>query len=127
MSQNCIVSNKTRNVLPFVPFEAIKNEVLGEKYSLSVAIVNPGEIQKLNLTYRNINKPTDILSFPLSKTEGEIYICISETKKEAVKFDRSYENFLAFIFIHGCVHLKGYDHGGTMEDIETKVRNKFKV
>ena len=47
--------------------------------------------------------------------------------KEAIKFDRSYENFLAFIFIHGCVHLKGYDHGGTMEDIEIKVRNKFKV
>ncbi len=127
MSQNCIVSNKTRNVIPFVPFEAIKNEVLGTDYVLSVAIVTPVEIQKLNLTYRNINKPTDILSFPLSEKEGEIYICISETKKEAVKFDRSYENFLAFIFIHGCVHLKGYDHGGTMEGIEEKIRNKFKV
>ena len=127
MSQNCIVSNKTRNVIPFVPFEAIKNAALGTYYVLSVAIVTPVEIQKLNLTYRNINKPTDILSFPLSEKEGEIYICISETKKEAVKFDRSYENFLAFIFIHGCVHLKGYDHGGTMEGIEEKIRNKFKV
>ena len=110
-----------------MPFEAIKNAALGTYYVLSVAIVTPVEIQKLNLTYRNINKPTDILSFPLSEKEGEIYICISETKKEAVKFDRSYENFLAFIFIHGCVHLKGYDHGGTMEGIEEKIRNKFKV
>jgi len=127
MSKNCIVANKTRNVLPFIPFEAIKNETLGALYILSVVIVSTIEIQKLNLTYRNINKPTDILSFPLSETEGEIYISIDETKKEAVKFDRSYENFLAYIFIHGCIHLKGYDHGSTMEDIEIQIRKKFKV
>jgi len=127
MSQNCIVSNKTRKEVHFVPFEAIKNETLGASYVLSVAIVSAVEIQKLNLTYRNINKPTDILSFPLSETEGEIYICIDETKKEAVKFDRSYENFLAFIFIHGCVHLKGHDHGSTMEGIEIEIRKQFKV
>ncbi len=87
----------------------------------------PARMKELNFMYRNKNEPTDILSFPLSKTEGEMYICLSEAKKEAKKFDRKPENFLAFLFIHGCVHLKGYDHGGTMERLEVKFRRKFKI
>ena len=105
----------------------MKTSVLGKSYDLSVAFVSSEKIKKLNLTYRNINKSTDILSFPLSKTEGEIYICLSEAKKEARKFDRKYENFLGFLFIHGLVHLKGYDHGSTMESIETKFRKQFGI
>lgn len=108
-------------------FDSIKKAILGKEYELSFAFISPEEIQKLNLTYRNINKPTDILSFPLSVTEGELYICLEEAKKEASKFDRPFENFLSFLFIHGCVHLKGYDHGSTMESIETKFRTKFGI
>ena len=106
---------------------SIKNEVLGKDYNLTLSFVTPKHIQKLNKIYRNIDKPTDILSFPLSKNEGEIYICKSETRKEAKNFDRGYENFLDFLFIHGCVHLKGHDHSATMESIEVEVRKKFKV
>lgn len=108
-------------------FNKFKHEILGKDYDLSWAFISPEKIKKLNKTYRNINKPTDILSFPLSETEGEIYICLSESRKEAKKFDRSYENFLRFLFIHGCVHLKGYDHGSTMERIEAQFRKKFGV
>ena len=85
------------------------------------------EIQKLNKEYREINKPTDILSFPLSDSFGEIYINPEMTKIEAKKFDRSYENFFAFLLIHGLVHLKGFDHGSTMEDMEIQYRKKFGV
>ena len=108
-------------------FKNIKNEILGKEYDLSWGFLNASEIQKLNLTYRNKNEPTDILSFPLSDTEGELYICESEAKKEAVKFDRPLQNFLRFLFIHGCVHLKGYDHGSTMENIEANFRKKFGI
>jgi probable rRNA maturation factor len=108
-------------------FKEIKDKILGKDYDLSWAFITPKEIQKLNLTYRNLNKPTDILSFPLSKTVGELYICKSESRKEARKFDRDYENFIDFIFIHGCVHLKGYDHGSTMERIEAKFRKEFGI
>ncbi len=108
-------------------FKKIKNEILGKDYDLSWGFISPKKIQKLNLIYRNLNKPTDILSFPLSKTEGEIHICKSETRKMAKDFDRTYDNFLLFLFIHGCVHLKGYDHGSTMERIETKFRKQFGV
>lgn len=108
-------------------FEQMKIAVLGKSYDLSVAFVSPARMKELNLSYRNINKPTDILSFPLSEKEGEIYICLSEAKKEAKKFDRAYENFLGFLFIHGLVHLKGFDHGSTMESIEARFRKKFGI
>ncbi len=108
-------------------FKDIKKEALGHDYELSVAFISSREIRKLNKIYRNKDKPTDILSFPLDKKEGEIYICPSEARKEAIKFDRQYDNFIKFLFIHGCVHLKGHDHGGTMERIETRIRRKFKV
>lgn len=127
MSQKIIISNKSRYVTPSAPFEAIKDEILGPDYELSLVFTTPAHIKKLNKIYRNKEKATDILSFPLSKDSGEIYICLSESKKEAVKFERSDENFLLFIFIHGCVHLKGHDHGGTMESIEENIRNKFGV
>ncbi|MEK7646612.1 MAG: rRNA maturation RNase YbeY [Patescibacteria group bacterium] len=110
-----------------MPFAVMAEKILGKAYELSVAIVTPDEIQKINLMYRNKDEPTDILSFPLSENQGEIYLCPEEIKKESVKFDRSYENFFAFVFIHGCVHLKGYDHGGTMEGIEAQFRNTFGI
>lgn len=114
--------------MPISPkFVQIKKAILGSKYELSFSFVLPHEIQKLNKTYRNINKPTDILSFPLSDTSGEILICKAEAKKEMLKFDRSYNNFLGFLFIHGLVHLKGYDHGQEMENVEEKFRRKFKI
>lgn len=107
--------------------KAMKNAILGKSYDLSVAFVSSDKIKKFNLIYRNRNEPTDILSFPLSKKEGEIYICKAEARKEAKKFDREYDNFLRFLLIHGLVHLKGYDHGSTMENMEASFRKKFGV
>ena len=121
------LSNTTKAKLPRLAFLDIKNAVLGKNYELSLAFVSAAEIKRVNRIHRDIDKPTDILSFPLSETEGEMYICLTETKKEAKNFDRPYENFLAFLFIHGCVHLKGFDHGSTMERIERRFRKKFGV
>jgi len=108
-------------------FELIKKAILGSKYELSLVFITAPKIQKLNKIYRNINKPTDILSFPLSKTSGEIFICKTEARKMMAEFDRTYENFLTFLFIHGLVHLKGYDHGDKMEKVEEKFRKEFKI
>jgi probable rRNA maturation factor len=108
-------------------FDQIKKAILGSKYDLSIVFITPKKIEELNRIYRDINKPTDILSFPLSKTSGEMFICLSETRKMAKEFDRAYENFLAYLFIHGCVHLMGYDHGPKMDKIEEKFRKQFNV
>ena len=122
------IVNETRaSKLASARFRAIKNAALGIDYHLNLIFTTPARIRKLNLIYRDKDEPTDILSFPLSKNEGEIYICRSEARKEAKKFDRPYANFIEFLFIHGCVHLKGYEHGATMESIEAKLRKRFKV
>src|ERR1700728_2871334 len=101
------ISNTTKAKLPRLALPDIKNGVLGKNHELTLASLSAAEMMRLNRIHRNIDKPTDILSFPLSHSEGEMYICLTETKKEAKNFDRTYENFLAFLFIHGCVHLKG--------------------
>ena len=119
--------NTTRAKLPRVDFLKIKDEILGKDYDLTLTIVDAKKITELNLMYRNKNCSTDILSFPLSQNEGEIYICPKEAKNGAKKFDRKYDNFIPFLFIHGCTHLKGFDHGGTMERLEIGYRKKFGI
>jgi rRNA maturation RNase YbeY len=121
------LSNETRTTMPRAFFRDAAHAALPESYHLSVVFVDAARIRKLNLIYRDKDEPTDILSFPLSESEGEIYICPAEAEREAAKFDRSYDNFIKFLFIHGCVHLKGHDHGATMERIEAGMRAKFKV
>jgi len=121
------IANETRASLPRVRFAAIKAAALGSRYALNLVFARPARMKKLNRIYRGKDRPTDILSFPIAVNEGEIYICSSEARREAKKFGRSYGNFIAFLFIHGLVHLKGYDHGATMERIEAGLRKKFKI
>ena len=127
MSKCVTIVRETREEIPPVDFERIARTILGSRYELTVILTTSARIKKLNAVYRGISKPTDILSFLLSGNEGEIYICPTEARKEAKKFDRTYENFLPFLFIHGCVHLKGHDHGTTMERIEVGIRKKFGI
>lgn len=119
--------NETSSKIPPHDFVAMKDAVLGKEYDLSVVFVSKEKIRDLNKKYRNIDEPTDILSFPLDDESGEIFINLEETKRMAPDFDREYENFLGFLFIHGLVHLKGYDHGSTMENIEKKFRKDFHI
>ena len=121
------LTNTTKAKLPSLAFVDMKNAILGKKYELSLIIVSKKEIQRLNKEYREINKSTDILSFPLSEDFGEIYINIEMTKIEAKKFNRNYENFFAFLLIHGLVHLKGFNHSSTMDNIETYFQKKFGI
>jgi len=82
-------------------------------------------MQKLNKNYRNKNKPTNILSFPLSKNEGEILICPEVVKTELKKFNRTFAELLGFLVIHGALHLKGMTHSSTMEEVEKKYDQKY--
>ncbi|MDB5204611.1 MAG: hypothetical protein JWP09_639 [Candidatus Taylorbacteria bacterium] len=108
-------------------FGNIKSAALGKKYELSVVFIGPKEMQKINLTYRNKDYATDILSFPLSETSGEIFICRQKADQKSKEYDREKLNFLYFLFIHGLVHLKGFEHGSRMDKEEEKFRKKFKI
>lgn len=89
-------------------WKEIKNRVLGEKYDLSMVMADEAMMKKLNETYRKKKGPTDVLSFPLSKTMGEIFISKKATQKD-------------YLFIHSLLHLKGLKHGKIMEKEEQKI------
>ena len=127
MEDKFSITNKTRSTLPRVPFVNIKNTALGKDYSLSLVFIGEKKSKELNFSYRGKNKPTNILSFPLNKKSGEIFITLSVVKKQLKKFDRKFENLVAFLFIHGLMHLKGLDHSSTMERAEEKLRKQFLV
>jgi len=85
---------------------------------LSVVFLGAGRMRKLNKKYRKKNKVTDVLSFEPSKKFpagpekelGEVVICLQEVKKSAKRLNFDYNKELARIFIHGLLHLLGYDH-----------------
>jgi len=86
----------------------IKNQVLGKKFDLSVVMADANLMKKLNEIYRKKEGPTDVLSFSLSPTMGEIFISKKATQKD-------------YLFIHSLLHLKGLKHGKIMEKEEQKL------
>lgn len=121
------IINKTKGKQPRLPFDDIVTETLGKDYDLSLVFIGKKRSRTLNKQWRDKDKPTNILSFPLSKTEGEIFINLATAKEQAPKFDRNFTNFIGFLFIHGLHHLKGYKHGSTMDKKEALIRDKFKL
>ncbi|MBI5139943.1 MAG: rRNA maturation RNase YbeY [Candidatus Vogelbacteria bacterium] len=119
------IKKRTKSALPEIPFEKIKNFVLGQGYELSLVFVGDKVSKQLNDKFRRKNRPTNILSFPYSETDGEIFIDPNVVKRE-LKFERTtLRSYLTYIFIHGLCHLKGFDHGSKMDVEEEKVKKKF--
>ncbi len=121
----CTITNNTKGHLPRCPFVSIKNKILGEKYEFGLSLVTPAKQKQINLKYRNINSTTNILSFPLSETSGEITIDPIKVKKDAPLFNMTYTQFFKYLVIHGCLHLKGFEHSSTMERQEKKYLKIF--
>lgn len=110
-----------------VPYEQIKDEILGSTYVLSLVFIGTHRAQKLNKKYRKENYTPNILSFPLTETRGEIFITPKITIQEATKRGMTIDGYTGFLFIHGLLHLKGYAHSDTMEVLEKKYILKFKL
>lgn len=107
--------------------------------SVSITLTNPENIQKMNRQYRNIDKATDVLSFPMFEQEelqeiinqkehmvadvlGDIVISISKVEEQAKEYGHSFERELAYMVVHGFYHLMGYDH--IKEEDKKKMRPK---
>ena len=97
------------------------------KLYISITLTNPSNIQKINKEYRNIDKETDVLSFPMFEKEelkdklkkddnkyedilGDIIISIQKVKEQAQEYGHSFEREFAYMLVHGFYHLMGYDH-----------------
>lgn len=118
--------------IPHFPYETVKNDILGKKYSLSLSFVGPTRAQKINARYRKKTYTPNVLSFPLDATTGEIIICPEIARKEHKSYNLSVDGYIAFLFLHGLLHLKGHDHhteaeAGVMEKLEKRYLTKYSV
>lgn len=111
--------------------ETLDYEKFTKNVEISFSIVYNNKIKEINLKYRNINKETDVLSFPLLeyplKTNlneniitplGDILISIDKAIYQAKEYGHSLEREIAFLTVHSMLHLLGYDH---MTEQEEKV------
>ena len=126
-NKNFSLINKTKSTLPGVPFALIKDAVLGSDYDLSLVFIGDDEARQLNIERRGGDYVPNVLSFPLDEKAGEIFINPLEAARQAKDFDRNPENMISFLYIHGLVHLKGFDHGVTMDRTEARFRKEFGI
>ena len=140
MNKNCEIiykniekKQKYENVIKLVVDECFKTEKIDStNLYVSITLTNPEEIEKINMQYRNIDRPTDVLSFPMFEKEelekirhndvdsdifnqqedilGDIVISIPKVYEQAEEYGHSFERELAYMVVHGFYHLMGYDH-----------------
>lgn len=130
-------------------FKTIANKIFEEyyhdgAYEISVTITNDEEIHKYNLAYRNIDRPTDVLSFAFEESDslshltgvpvqlGDIIISYPTAKRQATEYGHKIKREMAFLFTHGLLHLIGYDHmtkddEKEMFDIQKKVLSELNI
>lgn len=121
--------------------ESLLNDFYETIPEFSLSFVDPEEIQQLNNLYRDQNEITDVLSFPSdgeidpeSGVEylGDILICIQRAAEQAISSGHPLENEIELLFIHGLLHLIGYDHQteeekSEMWNLQAGYLNKFEI
>ena len=124
---NFSITKTTNDRLPDLPFLAIKRAALGDTYDLSLVIVGDARSRSLNKRYRGKSYTPNVLSFPLDQKSGEIFLNLRQAKREHRGRGESYAYFVALLFVHATLHLKGMRHGSTMEKREAQLLAKMKV
>lgn len=133
---------KTRETIQNVLQKAAELLDLGPDVEVSVLLVDNDTIRTLNWDYRNKDTETDVLSFPLEEEEnssnepkviggptervlGDIVISVEQAVIQAEEYGHSVEREIAFLSVHGLLHLIGYDHEKGPNEAE-EMRNKEK-
>lgn len=123
--------------------KAFKEEGLGEiNMYVNVILTNPKNIKETNKKFRNIDRETDVLSFPMFERNeidaiikeeqkfqvqevlGDIMISIQRVEQQAKEYGHSFERELAYMLIHGFYHLMGYDHMNEEEKKEMRAKEE---
>ncbi len=128
------VTQRLRGLIRRAVNRTLKSEGFGRDAEISVTLTDDEGIHALNLEYRNIDRPTDVLSFPLydaaelrdelnpgrdggEKPEscerialGDIVISLEKAEAQAKEYGHSFERETAFLCVHSVLHLLGYDH-----------------
>lgn len=119
------------------------------KLYITITLTTPEYIRKINKEYRNVDKATDVLSFPMFEKDeldlkiknkdfehedvlGDIIISIEKVKEQAKEYGHSFERELSYMVVHGFYHLMGYDHieeedKKVMRPKEDKILDELKI
>lgn len=109
---------------------------LSEEEELSVLLCDNAYIHQLNKTYRGIDRPTDVLSFALNEGAeddgeveshllGDLIISLERTAEQGKEYGHPFERELAYLTVHGCLHILGYDHMTDEDKKEMRQEEEF--
>ena len=126
-----------------------EENLVDSKLYITVTLTTPENIRKINKEYRNIDRATDVLSFPMFEKDeleekiknndfdhedvlGDLVISIEKVKEQAEEYGHSFERELSYMLVHGFYHLMGYDHikeedKRKMRPKEEKILNDLKI
>lgn len=133
------VNSATDELLTNVAINAINSEYASEDFDVVITYTDNEEIRKLNAEFRNIDKETDVLSFPMQEFKngfptqnldvekdpetgriylGDVVLSVEKAISQAEEYGHSIERELSFLVAHSILHLLGYDH---INDDERKI------
>jgi len=123
---------------------ALTAEKVSEDVEVSIALVDDDYIRQLNLQYRHIDRPTDVLSFAMregmedqeefdfyeEELLGDVVVSLERARAQAAEYGHSFEREVGFLVVHGILHLLGYDHEldeerAVMRQKEEKILNSL--
>ena len=126
-----------------------EENITDSKLYITITLTTPNHIQEINKKYREIDNPTDVLSFPMFERKeleekirkkdflhedilGDIIISIERVEEQAKEYGHSFERELSYMIVHGFYHLMGYDHieendKKEMRAKEEKVLNELEI
>ncbi len=117
--------------LAFVHHQFVRKKILkkNENRSLSVIFLNEAPARAMNLQFRKKDYATDILSFESADPEsfGDLAVCSQVAQKQSIEHKLSYRDELAYILLHGWLHLLGYEHeqGGKEAELMFKLQDEL--
>lgn len=125
-------------------FSCLENNAISH-VDISVVLTDDSTIQDLNREYRSKDRPTNVLSFPLQDFStgsvdktldmvslGDVVLSYQTIEKEAIEQQKSFKDHVCHLFVHGVLHLLGYDHekddeAQKMEALEVEILNKLGI
>lgn len=136
---NLLITNETNEKIEMdeklesVIKTVLETEGLSLAYEVSITFVDKEEIHQLNKEFRKVDRPTDVLSFPMDTDFmvegvdamlGDIVICMDVAKEQARDLGHSLDREIMYLTCHSTLHLLGYDHMNDDEKREMRAREK---
>lgn len=129
-NQNIIkITRDLRNIIKKCCIGTLYSEGYKGDFEVSVTLTDNEKIHEINLMHRDIDRPTDVLSFPMLEDDGftenpdtgckmlgDIVISVEKALEQAKEYGHSFEREIAFLTVHSMLHLLGYDHVTSEED-----------